>query len=64
MEIDEPPLPQPLAAPQLDRLRSPATGVADVQPIAHFRDELDAQRVLAAARLPALLQPRCRVGAW
>ena len=45
------------------RSTSHATGVADVQPIAHFRAELDARRVLAAERLPAMPNHLvCKVG--
>ncbi len=40
-----------------------ATGVSDVQPIAHFRPLLDAQHVLAASRLPAMPKNLvCKVG--
>ena len=55
MDIEEPrvrfaPL-DPLVATTLD---IHATGVSDVQPIAHFRAQLDAANVLAAARLSAM----------
>ncbi|MGB8267098.1 MAG: PHP domain-containing protein [Candidatus Velthaea sp.] len=55
MDVDEP-LPA-LAAPsvlEITALDLEATGVSDVQPIAHFRAHLDARGVLAAARLPAM----------
>jgi error-prone DNA polymerase len=55
MDVDEP-LPV-LAAPsalETTSLDLEATGVAAVQPIVHFRNFLDAQHVLAAARLPAM----------
>ena len=40
-----------------------ATGVSDVQPIAHLRPLLDAQRVLAANRLPSMPKNLvCKVG--
>jgi error-prone DNA polymerase len=40
-----------------------ATGVADVQPIAHLRKQLDAENVLAANRLPAMPNHLvCKVG--
>jgi error-prone DNA polymerase len=65
MEIDDEPEPQLLELTALERtaLDIAATGVADVQPIAHFRAELDARRVLAAARLPAMPNHLvCKVG--
>jgi error-prone DNA polymerase len=65
MEIDDEPLPQLLALTPIERtaLDIAATGVADVQPIAHFRAELDARRVLAAARLPAMPNNLvCKIG--
>jgi len=55
MDVDEP-LPE-LATPsaiETTSLDLEATGVAAVQPIVHFRKVLDAQNVLAAARLPAM----------
>ena len=40
-----------------------ATGVSDVQPIAHLRPLLDAQNVLAAGRLPSMPKNLvCKVG--
>ncbi len=40
-----------------------ATGVSDVQPIAHVRPFLDAQNVLAASRLPAMPKNLvCKIG--
>jgi error-prone DNA polymerase len=56
MEIEDEPLPRfaPLTAPETTRLDIAATGVSDVQPIAHLRPLLDAQNVLAANRLPAM----------
>jgi error-prone DNA polymerase len=65
MEIDDEPPPQLLALTAIERtaLDIAATGVADVQPIAHFRAELDARRVLAAERLPAMPNHLvCKVG--
>jgi error-prone DNA polymerase len=65
MEIDDEPPPQLLALTAIERtaLDIAATGVADVQPIAHFRAELDARRVLAAGRLPAMPNNLvCKVG--
>jgi len=65
MEIDDEPLPQLLALTAIERtaLDIAATGVADVQPISHFRAELDARRVLAAGRLPAMPNNLvCKVG--
>ena len=52
MEIDDEPMPRLPALSAIERtaLDIAATGVADVQPIAHFRAELDARRVLAAER--------------
>jgi error-prone DNA polymerase len=56
MEIDDEPAPQLLDLTPVERtaLDIAATGIADVQPIAHFRGELDARGVLAAGRLPAM----------
>ena len=65
MEIDDEPPPQLLALTAIERtaLDIAATGVADVQPIAHFRAELDARRVLAAERLPAMPNNLvCKIG--
>jgi error-prone DNA polymerase len=65
MEIDDEPLPQLAELTPIERtaLDVAATGVADVQPIAHFRAELDARRVLAAERLPAMPNNLvCKVG--
>jgi len=57
MEIDEPQATfaalHPVESTSLDLH---ATGVSDVQPIEHFRAELDRQNVLAAMRLPAMPQ--------
>jgi error-prone DNA polymerase len=65
MEIDDEPPPELLALSAIQRtaLDIAATGVADVQPIAHFRAELDARRVLAAERLPAMPNNLvCKIG--
>jgi error-prone DNA polymerase len=65
MEIDDEPMPQLLALTAIERtaLDIASTGVADVQPIAHFRAELDARRVLAAERLPSMPNNLvCKVG--
>ena len=64
MEIDDEPRPRLLELTAVERTAFDiaATGVADVQPIAHFRAELDAQNVLAAERLPAMPNDRCLVG--
>jgi error-prone DNA polymerase len=65
MEIDdEPPARFPeLTAVERTNLDLAATGVADVQPIAHFRAELDARNILAAERLPAMPDHLvCKVG--
>jgi error-prone DNA polymerase len=64
MDVDEPaarfaPL-QPIEATTLD---ISATGVSDVQPIAHFRGQLDAANVLAANRLTAMPNHLvCKIG--
>jgi len=65
MEIDDEPAPRLPALTAIERtaLDIAATGVADVQPIAHFRAQLDTRRVLAAERLPALPNNLvCKVG--
>ncbi len=65
MEIDDEPPPQLLALSAIERtaLDIAATGVADVQPIAHFRAELNARHVLAAGRLPAMPKNLvCKIG--
>jgi error-prone DNA polymerase len=65
METDDEPAPQLLALTAIERtaLDIAATGVADVQPITHFRADLDARRVLAAERLPAMPNNLvCKVG--
>jgi error-prone DNA polymerase len=65
MEIDDEPPPQLLALSAIERtaLDIASTGVADVQPIAHFRAQLDARRVLAAERLPSMPNNLvCKVG--
>jgi error-prone DNA polymerase len=55
MDVDEPlPMLAPPSAIETTSLDLEATGVSDVQPIAHFRKALDAQNVLAASRLPAM----------
>jgi error-prone DNA polymerase len=65
MEIDDEPMPVLLELTAIERtaLDIAATGVADVQPISHFRKELDARHVLAAERLA--LMPNhlvCKIG--
>jgi error-prone DNA polymerase len=65
MEIDDEPMPVLLELTPIERtaLDIAATGVADVQPITHFRAELDALRVLAAERLTAMPNNLvCKVG--
>jgi error-prone DNA polymerase len=65
MEIDDEPMPQLLALTAIERtaLDIAATGVADVQPITHFRAQLDARHVIAAERLPAMPNNLvCKVG--
>jgi error-prone DNA polymerase len=65
MEIDDEPAPILLELTAIERtaLDIATTGVADVQPIAHFRNELDARRVLAADRLAAMPNHLvCKVG--
>jgi error-prone DNA polymerase len=65
MEIIDEPLPTfaALSPVETTQLNIHATGVADVQPIAHFRKELDARNVLAAARLEAMPKNLvCKIG--
>jgi error-prone DNA polymerase len=65
MEIEEEPEPVLLPLTEIERttLDINATGVSDVQPIAHVRGFLDAQRVLAADRLPAMPKNLvCKIG--
>src|SRR5947209_9140675 len=65
MEIaDEPEAALPkLSAVEQTTLDIHATGVSDVQPIAHVRPFLDAQNVLAASRLPAMPKNLvCKIG--
>jgi error-prone DNA polymerase len=65
MEIaDEPAAVLPkLTAIEQTTLDIHATGVSDVQPIAHVRPFLDAQNVLAASRLPAMPKNLvCKIG--
>jgi error-prone DNA polymerase len=65
MEIDDEPMPVLLELTPIERtaLDIAATGVADVQPITHFRAELDARHVLAAERLTAMPNNLvCKVG--
>jgi error-prone DNA polymerase len=65
MEIEHEPEP---ALPKLTPIEQTtldihATGVSDVQPIAHLRPFLDAQNVLAASRLPAMPKNLvCKIG--
>ncbi|HEX3463694.1 MAG TPA: error-prone DNA polymerase, partial [Candidatus Elarobacter sp.] len=56
MEIEDEPQPALLALTPIERttLEIHATGVSEVQPIAHVRPFLDAQNVLAANRLAAM----------
>ncbi|MDB5069063.1 MAG: hypothetical protein JWM87_174 [Candidatus Eremiobacteraeota bacterium] len=65
MEIEhepEPALPK-LTGIEQTTLDIHATGVSDVQPIAHVRPFLDAQNVLAASRLPAMPKNLvCKIG--
>jgi error-prone DNA polymerase len=62
--VDEPAvLFQMLSAVETTTFDIHATGVGDVQPIAHFRAELDARNVIAAARLAAMPNHLvCKVG--
>ena len=65
MEIDDEPMPVLLELTAVERtaLDIAATGVADVQPITHFRKELDTRRVLAAERLTVMPNHLvCKVG--
>jgi error-prone DNA polymerase len=65
MEIDDEPQPAlpALTAVEQTTLDIHATGVSDVQPIAHLRPFLDAQNVLAASRLPAMPKNLvCKIG--
>jgi error-prone DNA polymerase len=65
MEIDDEPQPAllPLTAIERTTLDIHATGVSDVQPIAHVRPFLDSQNVLAASRLPAMPKNLvCKIG--
>jgi error-prone DNA polymerase len=61
---DEPATPlRPLSPIESTTLDIHATGVGDVQPIAHFRSQLDAQNVLAAHRLPSMPNNLvCKIG--
>jgi error-prone DNA polymerase len=56
MEIEDEPRPalRALTAVETTQLDLRATGVSDVQPIAHFRAQLDAARVLPVSRLVAM----------
>jgi error-prone DNA polymerase len=62
--VDEPPAALPaLSAIEQTTLDIHATGVSDVQPIAHVRPFLDAQNVLAASRLTAMPKNLvCKIG--
>jgi error-prone DNA polymerase len=65
MEVDdEPPIAlRPLTPAERTTFDIHATGVGDVQPIAHLRARLDAQNVLAAHRLPAMPNHLvCKIG--
>ncbi len=65
MEIENEPQPRFLAlsAVETTALDIRATGVSDVQAIAHFRPQLDAQNVLCASRLPTMPKNLvCKIG--
>jgi error-prone DNA polymerase len=65
MEIENEPQPalRGLTPIEQTTLDIHATGVSDVQPIAHIRGVLDAQNVLAANRLPAMPKNLvCKIG--
>jgi len=64
MDIEEPqPSLAPLGAIEATTLDIHSTGVSDIQPIAHFRVQLDRENVLAANRLPAMPNNLvCKVG--
>src|SRR5471030_1628361 len=64
MDIEEPLATlAPLNAVETTTLDIHATGVSDIQPIAHFRKELDRKNILCAARLPAMPNHLvCKVG--
>jgi error-prone DNA polymerase len=65
MEIIDEPAPALPALSAIERttLDIHATGVSDIQPIAHVRSFLDAQNVLAASRLPAMPKNLvCKIG--
>ncbi len=62
LDEPEPALPA-LTAVERTTLDIDATGVSDVQPIAHVRPVLDAQNVLAASRLPDMPKNLvCKIG--
>ena len=65
MEIENEPQPELRGLSPIEQttLDIHATGVSDVQPIAHIRSALDAQNVLAANRLPAMPKNLvCKIG--
>jgi error-prone DNA polymerase len=64
MDIEEPvTILAPLTVIEATTLDIHATGVSDIQPIAHFRKQLDRKNVLAAERLPAMPNHLvCKVG--
>ncbi|MDB5095253.1 MAG: hypothetical protein JWO85_3354, partial [Candidatus Eremiobacteraeota bacterium] len=65
MEIEHEPQPQlpALTAVETTTLDIHATGVSDIQPIAHVRGFLDSQNVLAANRLPSMPKNLvCKIG--
>jgi error-prone DNA polymerase len=65
MEIENEPEAKlrPLTAIEQTTLDIHATGVSDVQPIAHVRPFLDAQNVIAASRLPSMPKNLvCKIG--
>jgi error-prone DNA polymerase len=65
MDVDDEPLTplRPLTPVERTTLDIHATGIGDVQPIAHFRPRLDAQNILAANRLPAMPNHLvCKIG--
>jgi error-prone DNA polymerase len=65
MDVEDEPAPilRSLTAIETTTLDIHATGVSDVQPIAHFRVQLDLDGVLAANRLPAMPNHLvCKIG--
>jgi error-prone DNA polymerase len=63
IENEPPPALRPLTPIEQTTFDIHATGVSDVQPIAHLRPLLDAQNVLAADRLPSMPKNLvCKIG--